>query len=79
MESGVIAGLLFAALGAASLLACARLIRDPSARWTDATVALWVLTELVSHVTAEGYLADDRVFFAFLAIVVAPRVVWRRP
>lgn len=74
MENGVIAGFLFLALCGASALACVRLMRAPSAGWIDVAIALWVLTELISHLTAEGYLADDRILFGFMGIVLAPRM-----
>jgi hypothetical protein len=53
-------------------------MRAPSAGWIDVAIALWVLTELISHLTAEGYLADDRILFGFMGIVLAPRLVGKR-
>jgi len=79
MEMGIIGGALFASGCAISLWACARIARDRTAGWVEAAVALLFVTDLVSHLTVQGYLADDRIFFALTGMaVVACREPSRR-
>lgn len=75
MELGVVGAFLFFSACAAAVGACVHVARDKATGWVDTAISLLFLTELFSHVTAQGYLADDRVFFAYIGMAIAMRPV----
>jgi O-antigen ligase len=74
-EMGIVGGFLFIVVCAVAVRDCVVIAGDRSCGWTDAALTLLFLTELVQHLTVQGYLGDDRVFFAYLGLVIG----WRAP
>jgi O-antigen ligase len=70
MEMGLLGGILFAVPMLAAGIACIRTLANPYGAFADTALALLCLVELMLHVTVQGYLADDRIFFAYLAFVL---------
>jgi len=68
MEMGLAGGLLFFPVLYMGVTGCLRAARDEESGWSEATIALLFLTDLLSHLTVQGYLAEDRIFFAFMAL-----------
>jgi O-antigen ligase len=80
METGMVGVLIFFPICAAAVRACVRAARDSASGWVDASTGLLFLTDLVSHLSVQGYLADDRIFLAWAGIAVGQRVAGaRRP
>jgi O-antigen ligase len=73
MEMGLAGGFLFICMCAAAVIACVRVAQDGMSDWVNPGIALLFLTDLISHLTVEGYLADDRAFFAYLGLVLGLR------
>jgi O-antigen ligase len=69
MEIGLLGAFLFFAVCAAAVAGCLLLMKKPDPSWVDVAVGLLFLTELISHVTVQGYLADDRYFLAYIGLV----------
>ncbi len=70
MEIGILAAFLFFAVCALAVAGCLLLMQKPDPSWADVAVGLLFLTELISHVTVQGYLADDRYFLAYIGLVI---------
>jgi O-antigen ligase len=70
MEIGLAGAFFFVCMCAVAVIECVRLVQDRNANWINSGIALLFLTDLVSHLTVEGYLADDRAFFAYLGLVL---------
>ncbi len=70
MEMGLAGAALFVPAQLIALFACWRIARDPDATWVDMAIVLKFVTEFVSHMTVEGYLGDNRMYFALLAMAV---------
>ncbi|WP_207485275.1 O-antigen ligase family protein [Arenibaculum pallidiluteum] len=70
MEVGLAGAFLFFAVCVAGLGRCAAAARQGMDDWTVATIALLYVTELLSHLTVQGYLGDDRIFFAYLGLAL---------
>jgi O-antigen ligase len=70
MEIGILGAFLFFAVCAFAVARCLLVVkkRDPS--WADVAIGLLFLTELISHVTVQGYLADDRSLLAYMGLVI---------
>ncbi len=73
MEMGLVGAVLFLSVHIIALFTCVRVIRDPASSWVDMAIVLKFITEFVSHMTVEGYLADNRLYFALLAMVIGLR------
>jgi len=73
MELGLTGAVLLFSACAIALLNCIRWVRRGALNWVDVSIVLLFLTELVSHLTVQGYLADDRIFFAYMALVIGLR------
>lgn len=67
-ELGIVGGALFAVTALATICRVAGRVRHSTWSWVDASFAFLFITELITHLTVQGYLADDRVFFSYLAI-----------
>jgi O-antigen ligase len=80
MELGLAGGVLFAIVVTSSLCHCIQRLDSLDFDYVDAAFALLMMTEIVSHFTVQGYLAEDRIFFAYLAInlVAAPHSATKR-
>lgn len=76
MEVGLTGTVLFLLPHLAALFACLRTLRDPAAGWADMAIAIEFVTSFVSHMTVEGYLGDNRVYFAALGMAIC---LGRRP
>jgi hypothetical protein len=70
MELGIAGAFLFCWAVGIGGVACLRLASDPSTGWAEAAIVLLFLTQLASHLTVEGYLADDRIFLAYVGLVI---------
>lgn len=75
METGVVGGFLFLIAIVGGLVNCVRLARAPAAGWVEVSIALLFLTDLALHVTEQGYLADDRIFFAWIGLAASTSAV----
>ena len=70
METGLAGAVfLFPVLGMA-VRACYRVARNRQADWVDAALALMFCMEFLSHTTVQGYLAESRIYFAMLALMI---------
>jgi O-antigen ligase len=72
-EMGIVGAFLFLAVCAVAVRDCLRIVRGRACDWTDAAIALLFLTQLALFLTVQGYLADDRAFFANMGLVVGSR------
>src|SRR5581483_507499 len=79
MELGIVGGVLFFSSCMISLRACLQIARDKRAGWAEIAIALLFMSELISHFTVEGYLADDRIFFALAGMAIGARAQWQVP
>lgn len=70
MELGLIGGALFAAVVAGAVVGCIRIARYSGQASVDVTIAILFLTELASHLTVQGYLAEDRIFFSYMGLIL---------
>ncbi len=70
MEIGILAAFLFFAVCALAVAGCLLLMQKPDVSWVDVAVGSLFLTELISHLTVQGYLADDRYFLAYIGLVI---------
>jgi O-antigen ligase len=77
-ELGISGTSIFFGLIAFAVQNCVRIARDRNSDWTDAAVALVFMSELVSHFTVQGYLADDRFFFALMGLIIGWRALGSR-
>jgi O-antigen ligase len=73
MEMGIVGALLFFSVCTVAVRDCLRLAKDQACGWTEAAIVLLFLTELASHFTVQGYLADDRIFLAYMGLVIGCR------
>lgn len=61
--------LLFTVL-AVAVRDCVRIAKDPECQWTDAAIALTFLTDLALNLTVTGNLMGDRLFLAYVGLVI---------
>ncbi len=73
MEIGLAGAFLFMCMCAVAVIECIRVAQDGMSSWVDSGIALLFLADLVSHLTVEGYLADDRIFFAYVGLALGLR------
>jgi hypothetical protein len=73
MEMGLIGALLFIALCATAIVNCIRIAREGPSNWVNAAVVLLFITDFISHISVMGYLADDRIFFTYIALTIGLR------
>jgi O-antigen ligase len=73
MEIGLVGAFLFICVCAVAVIDCIRVAQDGMSSWVHSGIALLFLADLVSHLTVEGYLADDRIFFAYLGLALGLR------
>jgi O-antigen ligase len=73
-EMGIIGGFLFIVVCTVAVRDCIGIAKDRTCEWTDAAIALLFLTQLALLLTVQGYLADDRAFFAYMGLVIGSRV-----
>jgi O-antigen ligase len=73
-EMGIVGAFLFFPVCAVAVRDCLRIAKDRACHWSDAAIALLFLTELASHLTVQGFLSDDRIFFAYIGLVIGSRV-----
>jgi O-antigen ligase len=73
MEIGLVGAFFFICMCAVAVIECIRMAQDGMSSWVHSGIALLFLTDLLLHLTVEGYLADDRVFFAYLGLVFGLR------
>jgi O-antigen ligase len=71
MELGLVGTTLLFSVCVVAILASLRILVSEIPDWVQAALALLFLTDLLSHLTVQGYLADDRIFFMYLGMVVA--------
>lgn len=74
MEMGLVGGCLFFPVLALGIAACVAMARDRRLDWMDMTLALLFLTEFISHTTVQGYLPDDRIYFAYIGLIMGWRL-----
>lgn len=79
MEMGLVGAFIFFPVCMVGVIECVRMARRRSCGWIEIAIALLYLAELISHVTVQGYLADDRYFFAYLGLVVGIGHAYRGP
>jgi O-antigen ligase len=81
MELGLVGGVLLAIIVVAAVSRCIHRLGAPNCDWADAAFAFLLMTEIISHLTVQGYLAEDRIFFSYLAInlVAVSQPVTRLP
>ena len=70
MELGLVGAFFFLPICVIAVVACVRVVQRRTCGWTEITIALLYVTELVSHLTVQGYLADNRSFFAYLGLAL---------
>ncbi len=70
METGIVGAALFLGAVAAAVAACRRIALDSRTGWADAALVLVFLTDLGSRMTVQGYLADDRMFFGYMGLII---------
>jgi O-antigen ligase len=70
MEMGLVGACLFFGIPAAALAQCWTIVRQASTRWPDIAMVLLFVISLCWELTVAGYLADDRIFFAYLGMVI---------
>ncbi|WP_448189517.1 O-antigen ligase family protein [Azospirillum sp. sgz301742] len=73
MEMGLAGAVLFFPLLGIAVVTCIRVARRESMGWVDAAIVLMFLTDFLSHTTVQGYLPDDRIYFAYLGLVIGMR------
>jgi O-antigen ligase len=74
MEMGIVGAALFFSICMLSLRACVRIAGDSTTSWIEITIALLFAIDLISRFTVQGYLADDRIFFAFAGMAIGASV-----
>jgi O-antigen ligase len=71
MEGGLIGAFLFFSSCAVATVDCVRAALASTLSWVEATIILIFLPELALHLTLQGYLGDDRAFFAYIGMAMA--------
>lgn len=71
MELGLVGAALFFPICVIAVVACVRVMQRRTSGWAEIAIALLYVTDLVSHLTVQGYLADNRAFFAYLGLALA--------
>ncbi|HEY8289719.1 MAG TPA: hypothetical protein VIG49_10650 [Acetobacteraceae bacterium] len=87
MEMGLVGACLYLGVIIPGVGLCWRMIRRPSTEWSDIALIVLFVTDLCWELTLAGYLADDRIFFGFVGMVigagstlgVAPVKRWVKP
>jgi O-antigen ligase len=70
MELGVLGAFFFLATAASAAWVCIQIARNPAANWAEVAIALLFVTDLIWHLTVQGYLADDRIFFCYMGMAI---------
>ena len=70
METGIIGAALFFGAVAGGIFVCLRIVQDGLSGWVDTAILLIFLTDLGDHLSFQGNLADDRIFFAYLGVLI---------
>lgn len=70
-ENGIVGALLFLSVCAVAVAGCVRIARDRSCSWPAVAIALLFLTDFALHLTVQGYLADDRIFLAYMGMAIS--------
>jgi hypothetical protein len=70
METGLIGLMLFAVPAIFAALAGLQMLRDPRSGWADMAIALMALTSLLSELTVEGSIGEDRILFCVMGLVI---------
>jgi O-antigen ligase len=78
MEVGLVGAFLFFSCCAFTIVDCLHATLARASSWVETTIVLIVLPELGLHVTLQGYLADDRAFFAYIGLAAAAGAAARR-
>jgi O-antigen ligase len=74
MEIGLVGAFLFFSVCAIAVIDCVRAAQSAARPgWVEMAIALLFLTELASHLTVQGYLADDRYFLAYMGMAIGAR------
>jgi O-antigen ligase len=71
METGLVGAVLLFVPAALAVQATIGIARNRASGWAEFAVAIFFLTQLVSHLTVQGYLADDRFFLALIGLTLA--------
>ncbi|MBV9251510.1 MAG: O-antigen ligase family protein [Acetobacteraceae bacterium] len=74
MEMGLIGVCLFIGIAGSGLITCWNIVRQPYTEWADIAIILLFVTSLCWEMTFAGYLADDRIFFSYLGMVIGSGV-----
>jgi O-antigen ligase len=74
MEMGLVGAALFFPICVIAVVACVRVMQRRTSGWAEIAIALLYVTELALHVTVQGYLADNRSFFAYLGLALGMSV-----
>jgi O-antigen ligase len=72
-ETGAAGGLLFFLTVVLAFYRSKQIIRYRRCEWFDAAIALLCVVKVLLHLTLQGYLADDRIEFALMGLVIG----WR--
>jgi O-antigen ligase len=78
METGIIGAILLLPVLAFAARASMQILRSVATGWVEVAVALIFLTDLAQYLTVQGYLADDRIFFAQIGAAVGTAASIRR-
>lgn len=78
MEMGLIGLMLFAVPAAVATFAAMGTLRDPWSGSADVALALMALTNVLSQLTIEGSIGNDRILFCFIGLVLGRHVAGRR-
>lgn len=73
MEMGLVGAVLFLPTQIIALFICFRTVRDPACNWIDMAIVLKFVTDFASHLSVEGYLGDNRIYFSLLALAIGLR------
>jgi O-antigen ligase len=68
-EMGIVGALLFGAMMLPAVKACMSIARFGSQDWSAVAIGLIFVSDLLAHLSVQGYLADDRIFFAFAGLL----------
>lgn len=71
MEMGLVGAVLLFVPAALAVKAAMGIARDRASGWAEFAAAIFFVTQLVSHLTVQGYLADDRFFLALIGLTLA--------
>ncbi|HXT82333.1 MAG TPA: O-antigen ligase family protein [Acetobacteraceae bacterium] len=69
MELGLVGAYLYLGTIVPLVLQCWRMVRAPPTDWSDIAIVVLFITTLCWELTFAGYLADDRIFFAYAGMI----------